>query len=169
MLRSAGMARSRWSWWRSRRLACGMSIPMFFPGWPCTTRLSQSIVYTCESFAMANRRLQQTTTSTNRKPTWADWRGCSMIQREHVRFKVAWMALALIGVATFGFGLIVTLWPGASEPLVFRAIGVASMGMGFFGGMITLIPYRRRERWAWFTLWYYPLFWLAHFLDGLPP
>jgi hypothetical protein len=41
--------------------------------------------------------------------------------------------------------------------------------MGFFGMMITLLPYRRRERWAWFALWYYPIFWLALFLGGLPP
>jgi len=41
--------------------------------------------------------------------------------------------------------------------------------MGLFGVMITIIPYKRRERWAWFTLWYYPIFWLAHLLGGLPP
>src|ERR671933_3088586 len=92
-----------------------------------------------------------------------------MIPRESLRFTFAWMVLALIGVATFGFGLIVTLWPGTTDPLFLRTIGVASMGMGFFGVMITIIPYKRGERWAWFTLWYYPLFWLAHLLGGLPP
>jgi uncharacterized membrane protein HdeD (DUF308 family) len=92
-----------------------------------------------------------------------------MIQRESVRFKFAWISLALIGVAIFLFGLIVTMWPGSSDTLFLRTIGVASIGMGVFGMMITLIPYRRRERWAWFTLWYYPIFWLAHFLGGLPP
>ena len=92
-----------------------------------------------------------------------------MMQRESRRFTFAWSALALIGVATFGFGLIVTLWPGARDALFLRAIGVAAIGMGFFGVMITLIPYKRRERWAWCTLWYDPLFWLAHLLGGLPP
>ena len=92
-----------------------------------------------------------------------------MIQSESARFKFAWISLTIIGVAIFAFGLIVTVWPGASDTLFLRSIGVASIGMGLFGVLITLIPYRRRERWAWLTLWYYPLFWLAHFLGGLPP
>ena len=92
-----------------------------------------------------------------------------MIQPESVRFKIAWISLGIIGVAIFVFGLVVTVWPGSSEALFLRTIGVASIGMGFFGVMITVIPYKRRERWAWFTLWYYPIFWLAHFLGGLPP
>lgn len=93
----------------------------------------------------------------------------TMTQRESARFKIAWISLAIIGVAIFVFGLIVTLWPGSSDTLFLRAIGVASIGMGLFGTMITVIPYRHRERWAWFALWYYPIFWLTHFLDGLPP
>ena len=92
-----------------------------------------------------------------------------MIQRESIRFKIAWISLAITGVAIFVFGLVVALWPGSSDALLLRTIGVASIGMGLFGVMITLIPYKRRERWAWFTLWYYPIFWLAHLLGGLPP
>jgi hypothetical protein len=92
-----------------------------------------------------------------------------MMQRETVRFKIAWVALAIIGIAIFVFGLIVAVWPGSSDALFLRTIGVASMGMGLFGVMITVNAYRRGERWAWFTLWYYPLFWLAHLLGGLPP
>jgi uncharacterized membrane protein HdeD (DUF308 family) len=92
-----------------------------------------------------------------------------MTEPESVRFKLAWILLALTGVAIFAFGLIVAAWPGPSDALFLRAIGVASIGMGLFGVLITVIPFRRRERWAWFSLWYYPLFWLAHFLGGLPP
>jgi uncharacterized membrane protein HdeD (DUF308 family) len=92
-----------------------------------------------------------------------------MIQPESVRFKSAWISLAIIGIAIFVFGLIVSVWPGSSDTLFLRTIGVASIGMGLFGVMIAVIPYRGRERWAWFTLWYYPIFWLAHFLGGLPP
>jgi hypothetical protein len=91
-----------------------------------------------------------------------------MMQRESVRFKIAWISLTSIGVAIFVFGLIVIVWPDSSNALFLRAIGVASMGMDLFDVMISIIPYRRREQWAWFTL-YYPLFWLAHFLGGLPP
>jgi hypothetical protein len=92
-----------------------------------------------------------------------------MIKPESTLFKVAWILLAITGVAIFGFGLIVAVWPGSSNTLFLRAIGVASMGMGLFGVMITVIPYRRRERWAWFVLWYYPVFWSMHLLGGLPP
>jgi hypothetical protein len=92
-----------------------------------------------------------------------------MIKRESTLFKIAWVALAITGTAIFFFGLIVTVWPGSSNPSFLRAIGVASIGMGLFGVMITVIAYRRAERWAWFTLWYYPVFWSAHFLGGLPP
>src|SRR5690349_16480972 len=93
----------------------------------------------------------------------------TMIPFESTRFKIAWISLALVGVAILLFGLIVALWPSANDRLFLRTIGVASIGMGVFGLMITVIPYRRRERWAWLTLWYYPLFWLAHFVGGLPP
>lgn len=92
-----------------------------------------------------------------------------MVQRETLRFKFAWISLAIIGVAVFVFGGIVAVWPGSSDAVFLRTIGVASSGMGLFGVMITVIPFKRRERWAWFTLWYYPIFWLVHFLAGLPP
>jgi uncharacterized membrane protein HdeD (DUF308 family) len=92
-----------------------------------------------------------------------------MIKRERVLFKIAWILLAIIGVAILVFGLIAAVWPASSDRLSLQAIGVASIGMGLFGIMITVIAYRRRERWAWFTLWYYPIFWIAHLLGGLPP
>jgi uncharacterized membrane protein HdeD (DUF308 family) len=92
-----------------------------------------------------------------------------MIKSDSVLFKAAWILLAITGFAIFGFGLIVVVWPGSSNPLFLRAIGVASIGMGIFGVMITVIPYRRRERWAWFVLWYYPVFWSSHLFGGLPP
>ncbi len=92
-----------------------------------------------------------------------------MIEPASFRFKIAWVLLAITGVAVLIFGLIVAVWPGPSNPLFVRATGVASIGMGLFGVMITLIPYRRGERWAWFTLWYYPVFWTAHLVGGLPP
>jgi len=92
-----------------------------------------------------------------------------MSKQGSLLFKIAWISLTITGLAIFVFGLIVTMWPGSSNPSFLRAIGVASMGMGFFGVMITVIAFRRGERWAWFTLWYYPIFWSAHFLGGLPP
>jgi len=76
--------------------------------------------------------------------------------------------MTINGLAILIFGLIAT-WYGGRNPLYLRTIDIASIGMGLFGLMITTVAYRRRERWAWFTLWYYPVFWTAHLLGGLPP
>ena len=92
-----------------------------------------------------------------------------MTQRDSTLFKIAWISLAIIGLAILVFGLITALLPASGGPPYMRAIGVASIGMGLFGFLITTIAYRRRERWAWFALWYYPVFWTAHLLGGLPP
>lgn len=92
-----------------------------------------------------------------------------MTQSASVLFKIEWISLAIIGIAILVFGLIATVVPASSGPPYLRAIGVASIGMGLFGLLITTIAYRRRERWAWFALWYYPLFWTAHLAGGLPP
>ncbi len=56
-----------------------------------------------------------------------------MNKRETVRFKLAWLSLALIGVAILVFGLVITVLPGSTDPLLMRADGVASVGMGVFG------------------------------------
>jgi uncharacterized membrane protein HdeD (DUF308 family) len=90
-------------------------------------------------------------------------------QRASVLFKSGWISLAIIGIAILVFGLIATVVPTSSDPTCLRAIGVASIGMGIFGLLITTIAYRRRERWAWFALWYYPVFWTVHLVGGLPP
>jgi uncharacterized membrane protein HdeD (DUF308 family) len=92
-----------------------------------------------------------------------------MTQRSSVLFKAGWISLTIIGLAILVFGLIATTVLTSSDPLSMRAIGVALIGMGVFGLLITTVAYRRCERWAWFTLWYYPLFWTAHLVGGLPP
>ena len=92
-----------------------------------------------------------------------------MTQRASLLFKTGWILLAIIGVTILVFGLIATTVPTSRDPSSLRAIGVASIGMGLFGLLITAIAYRRRERWAWFALWYYPVFWTAHLIGGLPP
>jgi len=92
-----------------------------------------------------------------------------MTQRASALFKTSWISLAIIGVAILVFGLIAALMPASAGPPYMRAIGVASIGMGLFGLLIATIAYRRRERWAWFALWYYPVFWAAHLVGGLPP
>jgi hypothetical protein len=93
----------------------------------------------------------------------------AMTQSASVLFKSGWISLAIIGLAILIFGLITTVVPDSGGPPYLRAIGVASIGMGLFGLLITTIAYRRRERWTWFALWYYPVFWTAHLVGGLPP
>ena len=92
-----------------------------------------------------------------------------MTQRDSsALFETAWISLAIIGLAILVFGLLTALMPASGGAPYLRAIGVASIGMGLFGVLITTIAYRGRERWAWFALWYYPLFWTWHLLGGLP-
>jgi hypothetical protein len=91
-----------------------------------------------------------------------------MKTRDRLWFSASWGALLVTGLGVFVFGLIVVAVPGAPEPF-YRSIGVASIGMGLFGAMITLTEFRARRRWAWFTLWYYPIFWATHLVGNLPP
>ena len=51
---------------------------------------------------------------------------------------------------------------GGTQQLLLRADGLASIGLGLFGGLIAVIPFRRGERWAWWALWFYPGFWTVH-------
>ncbi|WP_227717488.1 hypothetical protein [Nitrososphaera viennensis] len=90
--------------------------------------------------------------------------------------RIGWMLLLATGTAILGFGFVIAAYPqispdysGAKEVELLRTIGVATTGMGIFGVMITLKAYRRGEKWVWFTLWYYPVFWTTHLALGLPP
>jgi hypothetical protein len=71
-----------------------------------------------------------------------------MTQRDSALFKTRSISLAIIGLAILLFGLITALMPASGDPPYLRAIGVASIGMGLFGVLITTIAYRRRERWG---------------------
>jgi hypothetical protein len=96
----------------------------------------------------------------------------TIIQQKKRVLKISWISLLATGIGILGFGIIVTIYPqiaGPTEEGLLRAIGVATTGMGIFGVMITLKAYRRKEKWAWFTLWYYPIFWTIHLVRGLPP
>ena len=65
--------------------------------------------------------------------------------------KISWISLLATGIGILGFGIIVTVYPQIAGPteegLLLRAIGVATTGMGIFGVMITLMAYRRKEKW----------------------
>jgi hypothetical protein len=96
----------------------------------------------------------------------------TIIQQQTRLLKISWILLLASGIGILGFGIIVTAYPqigGHTEEGLLRAIGVATTGMGIFGIMITLEAFRRKEKWAWFTLWYYPIFWTIHLVGELPP
>jgi hypothetical protein len=92
----------------------------------------------------------------------------AMTRPESLRFRVSWIALLVTGLATLAFGVVVLFIRGTDEQYL-RAIGAASIGMGLFGATISVTAFRRRERWAFFSLCYYPIFWTAHLVGDLPP
>jgi hypothetical protein len=86
-----------------------------------------------------------------------------------VLLRVAWICLVVVSVGILVFGVVAVLVPGSGDVSLMRADGLASIGVGLFGGLLALIPFRRREQWAWWVLWFYPIFWMAHLVGGLPP
>ena len=44
------------------------------------------------------------------------------------------------------------------------ALGTALVGFNVLALIVAVVPYRRHERWAWFTLWLLPLEWIAQFV-----
>jgi hypothetical protein len=83
--------------------------------------------------------------------------------------RVGWIVEALVSAAILAFGIVVVLMPVDGDALLLRADGLASVGLGLFGSLIAIIPFRRGERWAWWALWFYPAFWTVHLVGGLPP
>ncbi len=50
----------------------------------------------------------------------------------------------------------------SEQVLALRLRGSFVLGMVVFGMAIILVPLRQGERWAWYTLWYYPIFFVLH-------
>lgn len=91
------------------------------------------------------------------------------MQRENGVVRASWICLAVVSIGILGFGIVVMVAPMGADSLLYRADGLASFGLGLFGLLLAVIPFRRRERWAWSALWFFPVFWLAHLVFGLPP
>lgn len=83
--------------------------------------------------------------------------------------RIGWICLVVVGAGVLAFGVIAATVPMSDDRLLMRADGLASLGVGLFGVLITLIPFRRAERWAWCALWFYPAFWTLHLVGRLPP
>lgn len=91
------------------------------------------------------------------------------MRRETLYLRIGWICLLVVGVGILAFGVVTVVVPTSDDPQLGRANGLASIGLGLFGVLITAIPFRRRDRWAWYALWFYPVFWTVHLVARLPP
>jgi len=91
------------------------------------------------------------------------------VRRVNLTVRIAWLCLAAVSLGILAFGAVVAVFPPDGDSGLYRADGLASLGLGLFGMLIVLVPYRRRERWAWYALWFYPVFWTLHLVGNLPP
>ena len=93
------------------------------------------------------------------------------VELERAYEKYGWMILAVSAIFGIVAAVMTTLPPLSwfTDPLfvsaysVMGALGITWVGFNLFALILTLIPYRRGERWAWFTLWMLPLLWLSQF------
>jgi hypothetical protein len=93
------------------------------------------------------------------------------VREERVYEKYGWMILAVSAVFGIVAAVLTTLPPLSwfTEPVIVMAyslmgaFGVTWAGFNIFALILALIPFRRSERWAWYTLWMLPLLWLSLF------
>jgi hypothetical protein len=96
----------------------------------------------------------------------------TVIKKEKAYEKYGWMILSASAILGIVAALMTTLPPISwfwnpvfvSDYSIMGAWGVTWVGFNILALVITLIPYRRYERWAWYTLWMLPLLWLSHFV-----
>jgi cell division protein FtsW (lipid II flippase) len=109
--------------------------------------------------------------------------------------KYAWILIAVLGVA-FIFDALVffsgmnpdpplfqsligqslsnfnSLHPdeGKAMTYLFHGFGLAALGLGVFTIAVSYVPYRKGEKWAWYIVWYLPIFLflatIANYADG---
>jgi hypothetical protein len=65
-----------------------------------------------------------------------------------VTVQIGGVCLAVVSLAILVFGGVVSVVPTGGDAALYRANGLASIGLGLFGGLIVLVPFRRVERWA---------------------
>jgi hypothetical protein len=71
-----------------------------------------------------------------------------------------WVLLLVVGLFTLLYGASVLVFGGIAQRTL---VGTFGAGTGIFSLAIILTAYRRGEKWAWFVLWYYPIFSIIHF------
>jgi hypothetical protein len=96
----------------------------------------------------------------------------SVISSERAYERYGWIILsanAILGIfaALLTTAPLLSMFPsphfGSAYP-VLGGLGAALVGFNVFALVMILIPFRRHERWAWYTLWLLPLQWLLQFV-----
>jgi uncharacterized membrane protein YozB (DUF420 family) len=93
------------------------------------------------------------------------------VREERVYEKYGWMILAVSAVFGIVAAVLTTLPPLSwfTDPVIVMAyslmgaLGLTWAGFNIIALVLALIPFRRGERWAWYTLWMLPLLWLSLF------
>ena len=96
----------------------------------------------------------------------------TVARSERVHERYAWVILAADVALGIASALTTTLPPLSwfTDPLystsysVMGAWGISWVGFEILALIIILIPFRRKERWAWWTLWLLPTLWLCLFV-----
>ena len=86
--------------------------------------------------------------------------------------RYGWMILSASAILGGIDALVTTLppiswlWDPLFEPAypILGALGAALVGFNILTLLIAVIPFRRGERWSWFTLWLLPLQWVFQFV-----
>src|SRR5829696_6125125 len=94
------------------------------------------------------------------------------IRKERAYEKYGWMILSASAVLGIVAALVTTfpplyvfsstLYEGVYPML--GALGTALVGFNILALVMALVPYRKSERWAWYTLWLLPLQWISQFV-----
>jgi hypothetical protein len=95
----------------------------------------------------------------------------TVIREERAYEKYGWMVLSASAILGIFAALITTLPPISwfwnpvfvSAYSLMGAWGVTWVAFNILALVIIQIPYRKYERWSWYTLWMLPLLWLSHF------
>ncbi len=98
--------------------------------------------------------------------------GVAGIGSERAYERYGWVILsvsALLGIFAAVLTTVPPLYVFSSPAFegaysIMGALGTALVGFNVFALVMTLVPYRRDERWAWYTLWMLPLLWVSQFV-----
>jgi hypothetical protein len=93
------------------------------------------------------------------------------VREERVHEKYGWMILAVSAVFGIVAAVMTTLPPLSwfTDPVIVMAYsimgawGVTWAAFNILALVLSLIPFRRGEQWAWYTLWMLPLLWPSLF------